>query len=324
MGWRDSAKIVRPVRRQKLCIEPLEDRRLLNAGALDPTFGTSGTVLTAIGTSDDEAAASVLQADGKIVVAGFTTTATGQDFALARYNANGAPDTSFGTNGIVTTDFFGGDDEALGVVESPDGRIVAAGFATNAGGHREFALARYLANGTLDSSFGSGGTVVTSILGNNDQAQAVQLQTDGSIVVAGSATMVPFGGAFALARYDVNGNLDANFGTNGVVTTNFAFQSVDAAHALLIQPDGKIVVVGSSNQGNGNVFGVARFDTDGSLDPLFGSGGKVSTSVAGQQDDANSVTIQSDGKLVVAGDAKVGGFLDFAVVRYTKGGTLDS
>src|ERR1700736_2540456 len=113
MAWIKSAKTVRPVRRKKLFVERLEDRTLLAAGFLDPTFGAGGKVLTPFAGSDDEALASTLQPDGKIVVAGFTTTASGQDFALARYNANGTLDNSLGVNGKITTDFFGGDDEAL-------------------------------------------------------------------------------------------------------------------------------------------------------------------------------------------------------------------
>src|SRR5947209_20338391 len=116
MAWSKLAKPARPGRHHKLFVERLEDRTLLPAGFLDPTFGTGGKMLTSFAGTDDEALASTLQPDGKIVVAGFTTPASGgQDFALARYNANGTLDNSFGVNGKITTDFFGGNDEALGV-----------------------------------------------------------------------------------------------------------------------------------------------------------------------------------------------------------------
>ncbi|HEV3085547.1 MAG TPA: DUF4214 domain-containing protein [Gemmataceae bacterium] len=324
MTRRKSATRVRPQHNKPLAVEPLEDRTLLTAGFLDPTFGSSGKVLTPFGTTDDEATSSLIQADGKIVVGGFTTTASGQDFALARYNSNGSLDSSFGTGGKVTADFFGGNDEILGVAEQPDGRIVAAGFATTAGGEVEFALARFLANGTLDSSFGNGGKVETAIGGNVDEATAVKLQSDGAIVVAGFSTQTPNGNLFAVARYDVNGNLDPSFGTGGIVTTNFGLASLDRANALLIQPDSKIVAVGSSNQGASTVFALARFDAQGKLDTTFGAGGKVTTSLAGQDDEAFSVALQSDNKLIVAGSTKIGGFLDFAVVRYATDGKVDT
>ncbi|HEX5880137.1 MAG TPA: delta-60 repeat domain-containing protein, partial [Actinomycetota bacterium] len=151
---------------------------------------TGGTVTTDIGGGDDVARALAVQADGKLVAAGVAPTATGSDFALARYNPNGTLDASFGAGGTVTTDLIGG---ANALVVQADGKLVAAGVAG-----QDFGLARYNPNGTLDASFGAGGTVTTDIAGDSDAAQALAVQADGKLVAAGGAGP---GGDFALARY---------------------------------------------------------------------------------------------------------------------------
>src|SRR6266536_6144139 len=168
------------------------------AGALDPTFGIGGEVTTDFGGSDS-AQAVAIQSDGKILAAGLSGAG---DFALARYNADGSLDPSFGSGGKVTTD-FGGFDLALGVALQSDGKIVAAG---QGGSSFDFALARYNADGSLDTSFGSGGKVTTDF-GVFDAATAVAIQRDGKIVATGSTFSSGFQ-QFALARYNADGSLD--------------------------------------------------------------------------------------------------------------------
>ena len=166
-------------------------------GDLDPTFGSGGKVTTDVGGSDG-AQAVAIQGDGKVVAAGlgnFAGPGTG-DFALARYNPDGSLDTSFGSGGKVTTD-FGGFDAASAVAIQPDGKIIAAGRS----GSGDFALARYNPDGSLDSSFGSGGKVTTDF-GGFDSAFGVALQADGKIVAAGfQATSTQRGTDIAVARY---------------------------------------------------------------------------------------------------------------------------
>ena len=146
--------------------------------------------------ADDRAFAVALQADGKIVAEGMT----GNDFALARYNTNGTLDTTFGTSGKVITDFAGSNDIGLGVAVRSDGKIVAVG-RTFASGRTAFAAARYNGNGTLDTTFGTGGRATTSFVGSlGDQAFAVAIQPDGKAVVAGSA-IINLNTQFAIARY---------------------------------------------------------------------------------------------------------------------------
>src|SRR5439155_996244 len=245
-------------------------------GDLDPSFGTGGRVLTDFGGGDG-ARALALQADGRIVVAGSSSAgAFGSDFALARYNSNGSLDPSFGTGGRVLTD-FGGDDEARALALQDDGKIVVAGGF----GGPCFALARYNPGGTLDTSFGTGGRVLTDF-GGDDEAAALALQADGKIVVAGFSDAGGFALA-ALARYNPNGTLDASFGSGGQVLTNFG-----GAQALALQADGRIVVAGG-------IF-LARYNQNGNLDPSFGSGGRALTDF-----DALALALQPDGLVVLAG-----------------------
>src|SRR5262249_22737625 len=158
-----------------------------------------------------------LQTDGKLVAVGYTTSVWGsQDFALARYNADGTLDTTFGTGGKVTTDFSGGNDLAYGVALQTDGKIVAAGDTTSGGGGKNIALARYNANGSPDTTFGSGGKVTTDVSGTDDVANDVVLQSDGKIVVAGYTITGGGKERFAVVRYTVSGSLDTSFNGTGI------------------------------------------------------------------------------------------------------------
>lgn len=284
------------------------------SGALDPSFGIGGKVTTGFGLITAEAVA--IQADGKVVVAGWGSGVNIQDFALARYNHDGSLDTSFGTGGLVRTD-FGLGDIARDVAVQADGKILVAGSAvlpTSPG--IAVALARYNPDGSLDPSFGIGGKVTTNIR-SFDESLAIQV--DGKIVVAVSD------GEFALARFNSDGSLDASFGTDGLVTTEFG-SAPSVANAVVIQTDGKIVVVGTSFAAVD--FAMARYDVDGNLDMSFGAGGKVTTNFAGEADEARAVTLQTDGRIVVVGSAahftnEVFGE-SFGLARYNTDGSLDS
>src|SRR5499427_1766365 len=302
-------------------------------GTLDTSFGTGGIVTTGFGVSA-EATAAVVQADGKIVTAGYANLDGGESFALARYNSNGTLDASFGTGGKVGTAFNSGSvsyTQAFSVAVQPDGRIVAAGY-TEIGACLfnglelpcfDFALARYNSNGTLDASFGTGGRVTTDFGGPYDQAESVAVQPDGRIVVAGAAArLTNTGFDFALARYNSNGTLDTNFGAGGKVFTDFAGDNDTPSEpsALALQSDGKIIVVGQTLVGGFNNFALARYNGNGTLDTSFGTSGKVITDFAGANDVPFSIAVQPDGNIVVAGGATVNGRADFALARYIGGG----
>ena len=308
-------------------------------GNLDPTFGTGGTVRTDFAGNIDQANAVVIQPNGQIIAAGssFSNSKTVEDFIVARYNANGSLDKRFGKNGKITTDFFRNVDSISAVAIQPDGGIVVAGFAQlggNGGTPRVFALARYRSDGIPDTSFGNGGALTTSFGGNFAAASAVMLQPDGKIVVAGTVDFnpnVPGSGLdFALARYNSNGTLDGSFGTGGKVVFDF-FGSFDQANGAVLQPDGKIIVVGSASYDSFNRdigFALARFNTDGSIDFGFGTGGKQITDFFGAGAKANDVVLQPDGRFVVAGTASDSATrptaTDVALARYNSDGSLDT
>ncbi len=304
-------------------------------GDLDTSFGTGGKVVTSILSQDDFAHSVAIQSDGKIVVAGETKNGTADEFALARYNADGTLDTSFGNaGGKVITNSANNSEHAYSLAIQSDGKILLAGASGNAGdsvaiqsdgkillagasdstGHDDFALYRYNTDGSLDASFGTGGKVVTSFMSQDDIVRSVALQSDGKIVVAGETKNGTYD-EFGLARYNSDGTLDTSFDGDGKVITN-SNNNGDHAYSVAIQSDGKILLAGASDNTGNDDFALYRYNTDGSLDASFGTGGKVVTAVGGGDDIGTSVAIQSDGKIVVVGHSENGGYYDFALVRY--------
>ncbi|MBT2400221.1 DUF11 domain-containing protein [Streptomyces sp. ISL-100] len=274
-------------------------------GSLDTTFGDGGKVVTDFGTGGSAAAYAVaVQSGGGIVAAG----GLNGDFVVARFNADGSPDTGFGDNGAVRTPFARGGASVFDLAVQSDGTIVAAGHAGYVPNDYapDFALARYNADGSLDTGFGGDGTVTTSFNGE-DTARGVAVQSDGRIIAVGNGA-----GDFALARYNVDGSLDTSFDGDGKVTTDFG--TFDArAFDMALQSDGKVVAAGGA-VGN---WAVARYNTNGSLDTGFGGGdGKVTTDFEGNWDEARGVALQSDGKIVVSGNASD----NHAVARYLGAG----
>jgi len=208
--------------------------------------------------------------------------------------------------------------EALALVLQPDGKLVAAGSSDAGGtGSDDFILARYLPGGSLDPTFGVGGKVTTDF-GGRDLAFTLVLQPDGKLVAAGGS---PFRGfsSFSLTRYLPDGSLDRTFGTEGKVITEFGGEEVSAI-ALVLQPDGKLVAAGieGSNVTGTFDFALARYLPNGSLDPTFGVGGKVTTDF-GTGERAGALILQPDGKLVAAGFSEFqapNNTRDFALARY--------
>src|SRR5437764_451212 len=149
-------------------IESLEGRLMFAAGTMDPTFGVSGRVLNNLGFASAFATCMSVQPNGKLLVGGRAQVGSGYDFLLARFNANGSLDTTFGSHGVVTTDFGSDQDAASAMVVQADGKIVLAGQTLSVGTSYDFALARFNANGSLDTTFGSAGHVVTDFNGHVD------------------------------------------------------------------------------------------------------------------------------------------------------------
>ncbi len=280
-------------------------------GSLDTSFGSanSGKVVTPVGISAARAYSLATQPDGKLVLGGYAPgTGSSSDFAIVRYNADGSLDPSFGAGGKVMTDFVTLQDEVRTVLIQSDSKIVATGFSGSESGVR-FGIARYNTNGSLDTSFGTDGKVVTQI-GDFSQATSASLQSDGRLVVVGSSFP-----NFALARYNPSGSLDASFGNGGIVTTVIG-SGIAVARSVAIQSDGKIVAVGNAMTDANANFAVVRYHSDGALDTTFDTDGKVITAIGNGSSFAISVFIQTDNKIVAVGGSQNGSDGDFAVARY--------
>ncbi|HSR18937.1 MAG TPA: hypothetical protein VLM39_12665, partial [Ignavibacteriaceae bacterium] len=296
-------------------------------GQLDNTFGEEGKVTTNMIPSYSEwGSSTIIQPDGKIIVAGYGNNGSNSNanFNIVRYNDDGTLDKTFGFRGRVTTDFNISYDITSGgscVALQSDGKIVVAGYTYGSGGgfDVDFAVARYHSDGTIDSSFGIApnlGEVTTDFGSSTDYGYSVAVQENGKIVVGGFAYDGTDQG-FAMARYNTDGTLDPTFSTDGKVINNFG----NAINDLTIQDDGKILAVGAFLNANYD-FAVARYNSDGSLDGTFGTGGVVTTDF-GESDWPNSIALQADEKIIAAGYSYNGSNYDFALVRYNSDGTPD-
>jgi uncharacterized delta-60 repeat protein len=284
-------------------------------GVLDTSFGTNGFNTTTPGVTPDEIYSIAVQSDNKIV-AGGSANVGGTKFALARYNADGTLDTTFGTNGFNTTSPGTTTAMILAVAIQSDGKIVVGGQA-HVSGSPGFVLGRYNVDGSLDTTFGTSGFNSASP-GTSDAINTITIQSDGKIVVGGRGYI---GGntLFAIGRYNADGSLDTTFGTNGF-TTSPTPGTYDQIYAVAIQSDGKIVAGGAGSLGGNNVFALARYNANGSIDTSFGTNGFNTTTPSAGGDDIYSIAFQPDGKIVAGGDSSQ----RFALARYNANGSLDT
>lgn len=287
-------------------------------GTIDTSFGNNGFITTFItGSNSDFAYSAAIQADGKIVLAGASNTLQNPQISLVRYNPNGTLDTSFDNDGIVTTSVGFGFNIARAVAVQPDGKIVAV----SESGAGNFKVVRYLPNGSLDPSFDGDGIAADNNSGIN-RASSVVLQPDGKIIGAGSA-----GGRFAVVRYNPDGSLDTAFGQNGVASTTLVVSNNSAfLNSMALQPNGKIVVAGYGSffSSSSKDFIVIRYNSNGTPDASFDGDGIATTHLGSINDEAYSVVLQPDEKIVVSGKTSASGNYDLAVVRYNSDGSLDA
>ena len=290
--------------------------RLNVNGSLDGGFGSGGKVITPIGTNN-EANAVTIDNWGRIVVAGYMVSGGVGEAVVARYFANGSLDGSFNGTGMKAVPGYTAN--AIRTVGAGGSAqyIIVGGTSAQPGGD-DFSLSRLENIGSYHTWFNGTGAVMTSTSSGYDRLQAMAIQSDGKIVVAGS-TQVGSASRFLVIRYNGNGTLDATFNVTGKVSTTIG--SNDHAKAIAIQADGKIIVVGSSRSGSRDNMAIVRYNTNGSLDTGFGVGGITTTDFFGGDDSANAVVIQSNGKILVGGTA--GDTMVFAVARYHENGTLD-
>lgn len=335
--------------------------RFTSGGSIDTTFGAKGKTITDFSRLSDKAHAIVIDGLGRIVVVGSSEPVDmNADVALARYTADGKLDTSFGSGGKVVTELGSASDAAYGVAIVGDSIVVAG--ETSPSGDKQVFAARYTSTGALDTTFGVGGIAVYDRPGMPEYGRDVVVDVSGRVVVAGAALMGSWD--FLLVRFDGAGRLDGTFGSSGVVTTSFPegtsqdhgvaiaahgddgmvvageasgafavarydaaggnswtvrtpFAATASGQDVAVDGNGKIVVAGVvGDQTSGN-FALARYMADGALDTGFGaaSTGTVTTDF-GYNDRASDMALQPDGKIVVAGTTVPRSATDFALARY--------
>ncbi|HSC85657.1 MAG TPA: delta-60 repeat domain-containing protein, partial [Polyangiaceae bacterium] len=286
-------------------------------GALDTSFAT-GRVVVPVGAGEDYAHAAAVAANGKILLAGSAAENLG-DFALVRLERDGTIDTSFGEGGKVMTSLGSGSDVARAIAIQKDGKIVVAGSSTGEGGADDFAVVRYLEDGSLDPSFGDEGQVVVPLSADADVAYAVLVQEDGKLVLGGSANQgsTTSGVDFALLRLNSDGSVDEEFGSEGSVLTPIASDAgTDAVYALTSQiVDGTEHLLAAGGEGD---FALARYTSAGELDSSFGEGGVVRAVLGSVMGAARAVRLTETGHILAAGHKEH----DFALVKFDASGDL--
>ena len=304
--------------------------RLSSSGALDTGFGVNGLVQTSFGNStkaaanDENIKVVSLQFDGKILVGGEGNAGGYGQHGVLRLNTNGSPDTTFGDKGKVLID-FGRPSHVHDIKQQADGKLLVIGdyYAGTAG---TLSLARLNLNGTLDTSFATGGKMLKSF-GDTTNGHCVTPLADGRILTSGyvDTTTTGLSSAFFIMRLTASGAIDKSFGTDGSTLVQAGGSAANNyCHWQLVQADGKILVMGGSVINRVGDVALIRLTADGMLDTSFGVGGIVVTDFTGSRsptgEEAATGALQTDGKIVVAGYSEG----RFVVVRYTSSGLLDS
>ena len=291
-------------------------------GSIDTTFGVNGSVSynstsPPFHNQNYYPRQMVIQADNKIIIMGLQQgNLYPNAYWVVRLLADGALDTSFNGTGYLDLLFGTIQDQGTCIAIQPDGKILVGG--TSGDTAQYFTVARLNNNGTLDTSFGTGGKVQTTFSGSESFTQSIAVQTDGRIVLGGYTVNIPHAKDFALIRYNANGSIDEGFGTNGKVVTTIGENS-DWITDLLIEPNGKIIAGGCNSFESNPRLCMVRYLANGSIDNTFGSNG-ININLDNYSRNC-SIERQVDGKIVVSGglDAAV-----FEIYRYNNNGTLDS
>jgi uncharacterized delta-60 repeat protein len=290
------------------------------SGTLDPTFGSDGVVTTAVDPNYNVAESTIVQADGKILVAGDAGTPSTYQMAVARYNEDGSLDSSFGNDGTLRFPVGSVKSFVMDMAQQPDGKILLGGRTwDNVTG--DFALVRLNEDGTFDNTFGTDG-VSRIETAETEASEAIALLDDGKILMVGYKD-----DNFTVAKFNADGSLDTTFGANGWAVLTYADAS-SYADDLAIQGDGKIVVSGFAlNMGNRFQIAAARLNVDGSVDNSFGTNGQVIFNVGDWNDFGEGVAIQSDGKILIGGHKWIANTQqrhDLFVARLNTDGSFDT
>ncbi len=286
---------------------------------LDVSFGTDGRLDVTLGGYGDRARAVLVLPDGRILVAGSSSSADGMDFSLFRFMPDGTADSSFNYDGSVVTPVGSGDDEILALGLLADGRIIAAGYTSN-GEDRDFALACYHPDGTLDRDFGDDGLVVTQVGNGDDEITALVIDSRDRILVTGAAAGTA-GRVVVLARFLDTGILDSSFAVQGMNLSGIGTDAV--AQGIALQDDGRILVSGSFSDGSRTGVMVAGFSPDGELDTSFGVNG-IGVTAEFPYSEGYGLLLRDDGSILVAGSVGAEGERDAALFGFTADGLPDA
>lgn len=303
------------------------------AGTLDPTFGNGGKVVTSITPGQDKSYGVAIQTDGKIIVAGHSTsTVTGKDFAVVRYNTNGSLDNTFGNNGVVTSDLqTGSDDVAYSIALQTDGKIVLAGYSDN-GSNKDAALVRYNNDGTLDNTFGNNGIVLTDFENSQqDEIKVVKIhQLTGNIIVGGASEISSSIGKPVLARYLSDGNLDVSFNSTGIkflwIATNDNTR-IFSVEDIVVESNGKISCVGWRKQITTSIsieYWAARILSNGNMDNTFSADGVLQYSDGSGASSGYGLVLNSNQEIILCGSRQYFGDYSFRTLKINQNGTISN
>lgn len=296
--------------------------RLSSDGQLDPTFGAGGKVSTPFGTGSAFARSVAVQPDGKILAAGTCTVNEVTVFCVARFQTNGTLDATLQGTGKVTTSISPVYSEASAVHVQPDGKFIVVGDCAS-GSSRVTCIARYLADGQLDATFGNSGTVVNAVPNAMHLSSALSLAPDGSILVAGSC-LADGRFNFCISRYDAGGNIDPALATAGPRVLALEAGVSSYGSAILLQPDGKVLLAGScSSPGPFFGFCAIRVHPDFAIDSTFANGGIATTVMGPVNGYVLGARLLADGRMILAGQCSNGVHRSFCMLRYTPEGSLD-
>lgn len=295
-------------------------QRFYNNGQIDTNFNRGGIFSIGEFTWED-AYASKIQSDGKILVAGRYYNGTSWDFLLIRFNEDGSLDSTFAQKGYTTKDYFGKDDRAFSIDVQIDGKILICGFAENL--NWDFTISRFNPDGSIDSTFGERGSTILNIGSYNDVAFSIEAQQDGKIIVCGW-TYISGSWDFALVRLNPDGTLDNTFGSNGIVTTDY-YHLYNTSHSVAIQSTGKYIAAGYTEKpGTSDTdILIIRYNTDGSIDHSFGNNGLVLIDYNNADDFAWVVKVDQYDKIVVGGNVTIDGSKILEIVKLNSDGSSD-
>ncbi|MCC6461924.1 MAG: hypothetical protein IT260_15735, partial [Saprospiraceae bacterium] len=286
-------------------------------GVLDNTFGTAGK--SSIAFNNQQVKLNVLQraSGNKIIAAGSSNNKP----AILRLTSAGAADNTFGTAGIV--EFDGGLASIVDLVVLPTGKLLGCGIS-DLGSGKQFAVFRRNADGSVDNTFGTNGFAYATV-GLQPTLTKMTVQGDGKILLTGTIYFDVSKYDMILTRMSANGVLDNTFDTDGIVTTILSTNAAyEQGNALAIQQDGKIVVAGRITNAGPTVFAIVRYNTNGSIDNTFGTNGSTTLNFNNSLDEPKAISLQSDGKIVVAGSSVNGANRYFALARLNKNGSPDT